>query len=1497
MQPVSRSPARVSFRHLRDPRIGTQSPSAVRSHARTSAAVSPTSAPAPPPPPRQSLVYGPFSTTSITTIVREGSRSPAREGTPEKLIAPIHTAQRDESRTRSDSRGPAPRSSRASSSSQRHATPTSDELRELRQTRSLFLCGRGLLSLRHIQHLPEMLSLRFLSVHMNAIKTLEAGCLSTLRHLVELDLSANELQDLPPECWAGLNRLERLNLSSNLLTRLGPDAFKGLASLQWLSLGFNNVSDLTGLSSVPAAAPLAYVDLCSNRIATVEEVLHALTPHRGHIREIRLASPSASTASPDVTRSDGTALTLTGSYWQVQENFLCRGDGGDHADSTAESAARTSGVVTAGAAAAVPPPPVYVQRLLAFFPHLMVVNGVSYGVDPLEMLTPHPAAEAAEQQQQQQDGGRAREAEEEGILMTRVGGTVTSQTAAGEHGKMLDTSDDFARLLSQPLPHLPHTSSHSPSSSRSTSSASRQHTSRRASRRQGTKSAHSRSRSRSRSQKHSRSASSKKQHENTPSPKIASTTESARRAATDANNSEDNSNRNNPHQSFSATTALSPPEITLVHPTKRRHSAPKPRRAPLRRRSASSTTATTSHTSSVTASPSIVLPPYSTPPSLERQQQQQQQQEEKKQRSGTAAMSSPHVRQLSYDGGDVKAGKELTRQEEGKGKHATPAATPVSTSDAREIAERVQRQTPSDEFRKTNAPGKRRWSGGPGAAAVRSTKQSESGLSPSGITDASDLSPSPERAFAPRRESTSAEGGEEDAFSVHMSCSGSAGSSPERHSAGVAEAGALRPPSSTSHRTSLPLRQRHASAGAGGTSQAANPSSSTKLLPPPPVFSTSPAALQWKPKQISRGTATDAAEMPSREEFAAAIAQMQAEMDTRGVQLQEQLALRATTITDLRHHLDLTRRQYVEAQREAQQHQQQLRSQVAALKDELARRAEEASILQRKQQAQLNRAVDSVKAEWSRRLEAQEQHRAAVQAAEQARWETAASLLTEEKTQLQQTCTMKTSQLATLERQVRVMEEEIERLRHGAVAQRQYAIAQATLLVAEADARRQMEVAAATAFLQIIASSSKRQSKLESEALQEALRQVGEVTEAMDMQLAAFTAQARQYEAALQHATRDAQQLREAQRSDTTESPPDEEQQQHTPGKEVIKVNSAVDSSVVVPPSLTHGSEAEDALPSALVSTPTLTPTHTPQLPPPPSSWTALVVSSVKHEDTSAPTLPPPSDPNDTVSVYWRDVCARAEAKLRRVEAALAVSTTTQQTLANENTRLLHRVESLEADQAKARAAHTTLEHVAAQEKENLLRTLHTLRADLQNKDDALDALEGEAREKLNEKRRRIAELEEEVENRTAQQTRATEMSVSYRTQLEAAQRRLAEVEATLEEEKSRNDAEAQVPAMERKLRELSELLATRVAQAHQHELEKKTLVNTLTTAREQLMRLHEANTLLNGSNAAAKEQLMRQQVELDAARQQLRDTQEATRAKQRATREALSHLMTADAF
>jgi Leucine-rich repeat (LRR) protein len=1386
-------------------------------------------------------VYGPLTSTSVTTIIREENCASQREGTPEKQTAPISSIQREEGGDERSASRTVSRRGRVSSSTS--PTPTRDELRELRQTRSLFLCGRGLLSLRHIQHLSEMLSLRFLSVHMNAIKTLEAGCLRTLRHLVELDLSANELQELPQGCWAGLDRLERLNLSTNLLTRLGPGVFGGLPSLQWLSLGFNDLHDITGLSSVPAVAPLSYVDLCANRVATVAEVLHALTPHRAHLQELRLASPSSGAALPNTSAEVNTTTTLDDSAasnlscccWRVQENPLCCTNNGD--SSYNHSSANTHTHAAAVALSSGPaPPPVYVQQLLAFFPHLLVVNGVSYGVDPLELLTAHPVDGPANR-----EGVTAPSADH---ADTRNSATAPVE-ASPEKAMGVDTSEDFARLLSQPLPHLPDSTSSMSSSSSSHHFSSqgmpqhhRQH--------------HTRS-TRSRNGSHGHS------HPRTRAASGANVERTERRAPTQTNVKADT--------------------MAPVHSSARRRSALKPRRAPLRhRRSASASTSTStsplSHDSVATASPPVVLQQCRQPQELSR----------------AAEETLFHVRQLRFDSEDGRR----EGHEEGNSERSEHLSAPRT-------AQGRQRRLGS-------VPGDTTGVKVAAATASRSVKQSMPGLSSSDLTDTSHRSPSLSQSVqeAPQPAAAPAEN---EAWAVEMSGSSGSDRSPDplristdHLRAGVLpvvgdaeedgeETAAARATERLSARRTLHTIQ-HAAAPA-------TPSSS----PYPVVSSTSLTALQWKPKQVSRGTLTDPAEGAGpplvcavtddavAAAVAAAVERVQNEMHADVKQLQEQLALRTTTIADMRHHLDLTRSQHVAALRESQQQQQLLRSQVAALKDEMARRGEEATILQRKQQAQLNRAVDSVKAEWSRRLQACEEHHAAFEAEERARWEANVLRLQEEVKQLQQTCTVKMAQLTTMERQANVMEAEMAELRRRAVVQRQQVAAQASLLVAEGDGRRDVEVAAANARVDCARSFFQRALQGEREVLCEALQQLQETTQAAEEQQMTHAAQVAAYEAALQHAMSEAQQLREQPSSAALQTEPNLQQLESA-----AMESSSTTSLLEVKLASVHDSDAVQA--DAYVSTPTPTPATTPELPP----CTALVVvSSTKPTEMSA-TASDGRDASDSVSAYWRNVFSRTEMQLRRVEEALRVSTTTQRSLASENTRLLHRVADLEAEQATTKKAYAAMERVAAQEKENLLRTLHTLRDDMEKKEGALDALEEEARAKLHEKRQRIAELEEAVETLTAQRAKATEMSVSYRTECEAAQRSVAELQRKLEEERSCRAAAvqqqaAQVPEMELRLRELSELLATRNAQAHQHELEKKALVHALTTAREQLVRLQESNTFLSGTNAEVKEQLMRQQAELDAARQQLRDVQEATRAKQRATREALSHLMTADAL
>lgn len=1478
------------------------------------------------PPPRQSLVYGPLTTTSVTTIVREESCKAKRkeEGDRDGArtdAAPASRTEREEGqRRRADSRG-SHRSGASSSSSlpspQRHATPTSDDLRALRQTRSLFLCGRGLLSLRHIQHLPEMLSLRFLSVHMNAIRTLEAGCLKTLRHLVELDLSANEVQELPVGCWTGLERLERLNLSSNLLTRLSPAAFRGLSALQWLSLGFNSLEDISGLGSVPAAAPLAYVDLCANRIATVEEVLQALTPHRAHLQELRLASP----APPDTTVGTSTDSTLNGSYWQVPENPLC---------SDVVEADSAPGAPEAGPSFTLPAPPSYVRHLLTFFPRLSVVNGVTYGVDPLEMLaSSHPHNGDGSDVDENR---RAERVAEE----TEGGGAVRS-TSVHSPNKISDDNEDFARLLSQPLPRLPRSLTPSLSSSSSTTPSAQCSP-------HPTTSRHT---SRSRRGRHSRSQS----HER---PRITLIAEQRRAEAKEASQlalvsqrrSDSGTTHNHLHGAHRRPHAI-PSEGETQRRAGRRQSAPGPRRATLRRRSSSaSTSPALSHVSSATASPSVVAPSQNASSFLHQQRQEQQH----------SSSASSHARQLHFDGDDPSHMQEeendaegtRVRQTRGTGQlSSVDGEGPSKASHQREIAE-VTNKTARSSCRP-------QLSSEPRAACTRQMTATSTmtpsvpRCSPPGMTDTSDLSPSPDVRSVQRQ--TRAMLDDEGAFSVDMSSSDSAETSSVSLAIGNAQAPqgkkqatpvrnnshiegrdavhTLTAPLGHSAKPSSSSSPQSTAAAAGAaarhtTSQVARrqPHVSASSTP----FSTQPthssAGLPWRPKQISRGTSVEAGELQLNEDAAATVAaaveKVRQETAALVEQLEEQAALRTTTIANLRRHLELTRSQYVDSQREAQQQKQQLQSQVAALKDELARRSEEAAIVQRKQQAQLNRAVDSVKAEWSRRLEAHEQHSAVLQEEAAAAHTRQVAELSESNAQLQQTAAVKTSQLTALERQVCVMEGEMDALRRRALAERQHTQAQIRLLLTEAEERRAVEAAASTTRFTCCGLFVACQSQLQRKAMQDASLELQETLDALDSEVRRSVAQASEYEAALQHATNEALQLRRQLEQPESDVQPAE-------GAAVVNSTSRLSSSPPASPRQPSTSEqvsstwletaaekksrterqhnGDGAQDFALVSTPASTPIAPPPLPLCNPPCTSLVVAIV--DDADVPLAAQSSmERSDVLAVtlYWRDAHARTEAQLRRVEAALQVATTTQQSLTSENTRLLRRVELLESEEAKAKAAYATLAQVAAQEKENLLRTLHTLRADMEKKDDALDALEEEARAKLNEKRRRIAELEDAVETLTAQHTRATEMNVSHRTELEAAQRSLAQLQSDLDKERSRVKSEverqtAQLPEMERKQRDLSEMLATRVAQAHQHELEKKTLVHALTTAREQLLRLQDSNTLLSSANASAREQLTRQQGELDAARQQLRETQEATRAKQRATREALSQLMTADGF
>ncbi|KAI5690262.1 Leucine rich repeat [Leishmania braziliensis] len=1306
-----------------------------------------------------------------------------------------------------------------------------------------------------------MLSLRFLSVHMNSIKVLESGCLRTLRHLVELDLSANELREIPLGCWDGLGRLERLNLSSNRLTRLGPTAFGSLASLQWLSLGFNSISDVVGLRSVPAHAPLTYVDLCANRIATLDEVIDALTPHRAHLQELRLESPSSMTTaavdggafSPSATTNASLNDSQGGvpDYWPIKENPCClspgsvmQGASGGRVEGSSCAASGQGNSRVSGAACSSPVTTGYVERLLSYFPRLLVVNGVSYGVDPLQALR-------QQRQSQEQEGLQGEEANAVGVTVAvadasphalRCNADKSPQAGAERLDEDTPVSDAFARLLRKPLPHLRRSSS---SSSRSQSSASFEEPKKQYRNRSHRRTS-SRHRTRSLSHRRSRvtsSSSSSPQESPRHGHRAAVAPTSAPQAKQDP-------------QAPPYSTGVPAPQkasemdeesvVAAGAPGKKRAplrhgqwaAAAKPRRASLRRRLSSNALSYATSPLSVTASfPSAVSP--STP--------QEHAPERKPQTSvSPSTTATPHMRKLRFEPTSVTPTTEASR---------TPSATPLT-----------EQLMPS---------------GGKSAdlAALLGYP------SPAGVTDTSDVSPP--------------------AATTHGQC---------EHRDGDGESG------------SKGLSVATTTDGGAVTPVTAKDWATHDLLSPL-VGTASAVALRWKPKQVSRGTCTE-----QGTETLATVS-CDAELAAKVEQLQAQLALRNTTISDLRRHLDLTRTQYVEGQREAQQRQQQLRSQVSALKDELARRSEEATILQRKQQAQLNRAVDFVKAEWGRRLEAAEQHSVEALAEAAGAWEERLARAAEENLHVQQTVTVKSAQLATLERQTHAMEAEMQAMRGSAVMQRRHGAARTELLLAEAEKRRSLEAAAATTAVQLCHSFCNATVRLHVEALREADRGRQWAEEALREQQAMWRTQVSAYEDAMRHAASEVHSAVMGKHGaahlpplpPTCKLPARPE----APPLSLAPVPSPTLTGVAAPQlellelsgdssdnkatcAQEDANEKDDkrartqlrveraaADDSALVSTPTTDSLR--EIQGEDSSRAAAAAAAACGAASDALRQVTGVDANDTLTRYWRNACARVEAQLHRVAAALHVATCTQQSMAAENTRLLSHVEALEGEK-EALAALRSTSGVAVQERDNLLRTLHTLRADMEKKDAALDALEAEAHAKLNEKRHRIVELEDTVEALTVQQTRATEEHASMRGQLEAARAMVERLQQELADARERRRAMTQqqaeqVPDLERKQRELSELLATRNAESHQHQLEKKMLVHTLTIARQQLVRLYESHQHLSSEHASAKEQVTRLQTKLDAAQRQLHDVQEATLAKQKATLEVLSHLMTNNAL
>lgn len=320
----------------------------------------------------------------------------------------------------------------ATATSREEQQQEEDQGKALRQARSLFLCSKSILSIRHIQHLEEMTGLRSLSLHMNFVRRVEG--LESLRQLTELDLSGNEIHTLDSGCFRGQAQLVRLNLSSNFLAVLPGGVLDGLGRLEWLSLGYNALATVQGgLASIPATAPLLCVDLCGNNISRLEDVIGGLAAHRAQLTELRLQTPqqqampgggrggeqSASGAAPSPAMCVFNAFAAP----TVRENPFCY-ETFPESDGTPAVAAAASDRALWRAAATTRRSKEeshngnsnssqqslrmsYVEKVLQAFPRLVVLNGVTFGIDPVQAIMQQ------RQQQREEDGMRSGRQEEE----------------------------------------------------------------------------------------------------------------------------------------------------------------------------------------------------------------------------------------------------------------------------------------------------------------------------------------------------------------------------------------------------------------------------------------------------------------------------------------------------------------------------------------------------------------------------------------------------------------------------------------------------------------------------------------------------------------------------------------------------------------------------------------------------------------------------------------------------------------------------------------------------------------------------------------------------------------------------------------------------------------------------------------------------------------------------------------------------------------------------
>lgn len=86
--------------------------------------------------------------------------------------------------------------------------------------------------------------LKVLNLWNNSIDVLDVDSFSSLKRLLQLDLSRNEIQILPANLFHELENLDILNLNSNKIFSTNPESFQGLSRLKYLYMNHNNLKRL-----------------------------------------------------------------------------------------------------------------------------------------------------------------------------------------------------------------------------------------------------------------------------------------------------------------------------------------------------------------------------------------------------------------------------------------------------------------------------------------------------------------------------------------------------------------------------------------------------------------------------------------------------------------------------------------------------------------------------------------------------------------------------------------------------------------------------------------------------------------------------------------------------------------------------------------------------------------------------------------------------------------------------------------------------------------------------------------------------------------------------------------------------------------------------------------------------------------------------------------------------------------------------------------------------